>query len=77
MRRPAEGGPTAAPTMPLSPPPLRHRRPSTADLRVFTTEMVPGGRHRVQPGRVALRVVRDGVRGGAVLRPVLAGLGPR
>lgn len=42
-------------------PSLVRRVPGETDLRVFTTEVIPAGRHRVRPGRVRLQVVRSEV----------------
>ncbi len=54
---------------------LERRTPGETDLRVFTTELVPPGRHRVDQSRPRLRVVRNRLTGGVALRavvPVLA-----
>jgi hypothetical protein len=59
------------------PPPLQQRTPGETDLRIFTAELVPGGRHRLDGPGPRLRVIRDGVGGGVVLRPVVCGLGSR
>lgn len=43
--------------------PLERRTPGATDLRVFTTEVIPRGRHRVRPGALRLREVRSMVAG--------------
>ena len=47
---------------------LERRTPGETDLRVFTTEVLPAGRHRLVPGRSRLRLVYG--RGRPVLRAV-------
>lgn len=47
----------------MLPETLARRRPGETDLRVFTPEVVPAGRHRVDPRRPGLRVIRDPVTG--------------
>jgi hypothetical protein len=72
-----EREPAMPPPPPPASPPLPQRTPGTSDLRLFTTTPLAHGRHRVQPGRSRLRVVRNEVTGAVVLRPVLTGLGPQ
>lgn len=40
-------------------PPLERRTPGESDLRVFTTEVLPAGRHRFYPNRSRLRPVYE------------------
>lgn len=47
---------------------LAQRTPGETDLRVFTAEVIPAGRHRVDPRRPGLRVVRNRRTGRTVLR---------
>lgn len=47
--------------------PLDRRTPGDTDLRIFTTEVLPAGRHRPSPQRRRLRVVRDGSSGRATV----------
>lgn len=54
-----------------SPALLAQRTPGETDLRIFTAEVVPAGRHRVDPRRPGLRVVRNRRDGRAVLRTSL------
>lgn len=51
-----------------SPALLAQRTPGETDLRIFTPEVIPAGRHRVDPRRPGLRVVRNGRTGRAALR---------
>lgn len=44
---------------PSAPPPLERRTPGDTDLRIFTTEMLPAGRHRFSPAPSRLRTVYD------------------
>lgn len=41
-----------------------------ADLRVFTTEVIPAGRHRARPGRVRPEALREGAQVRAQVRSV-------
>jgi hypothetical protein len=51
------------------PPTLLERRtPGETDLRVFTAEVIPAGRHRLGPGKPGLQAVRNRVTGRAALR---------
>jgi hypothetical protein len=52
--------------------PLEQRTPGETDIRVFTMELLPAGRHHVNRGR--LRVVRDRGTGRVSLAAVLAGV---
>jgi hypothetical protein len=54
-----------------SPSLLAQRTPGETDLRIFTAEVVPAGRHRVDPRRPGLRVVRNRQTGRAALRASL------
>lgn len=57
----------------VSRPRLSRRTPGLTDLRVFTTELIPAGRHRPDPTRPRLRVVLDRRTGRIELRrPVVA-----
>jgi hypothetical protein len=40
-------------------PPLERRVPGETDVRIFTTEVLPAGRHRVDRYRRGVRVVLD------------------
>jgi hypothetical protein len=51
-------------------PGLQRRTPGDTDLRIFTTEPVPNGEHRVRRGRPNLRVLRDRLDGRPRLRVV-------
>lgn len=51
--------------------PLDQRTPGDTDLRIFTTEVLPAGRHRLSRQRRRPRVVREGPAG----RPALVRLG--
>jgi hypothetical protein len=59
------------PLLSVSRPRLSRRTPGLTDLRVFTTELIPAGRHRPDRTRPRLRVVLDRQTGLAELRPVL------
>ena len=48
--------------------PLEKREPGSTDLRVFTTELIPPGRQRVDLSRPRLRVTQDRLTGRPVLR---------
>ena len=50
---------------------LAQRTPGETDLRIFTAEVIPAGRHRVDPRRPGLRVVRSPRTGRAALRTSL------
>ncbi len=50
-----------------SPMLLEQRTPGETDLRVFTAEVIPAGRHRVNPCKPGLRVVRSLQTGRATL----------
>jgi hypothetical protein len=54
--------------LPETAPALERRTPGDTDLRVFTYEVIPAGRHRVDPRRPRPRVVRHPSNG----RPMLA-----
>jgi hypothetical protein len=54
-----------------SPALLAQRTPGETDLRIFTAEVIPAGRHRVDPRRPGLRVVRNRRTGRAALRTSL------
>ncbi len=54
-----------------SPALLAQRTPGETDLRIFTAEVLPAGRHRVDPRRPGLRVVRNRQTGRATLRTSL------
>ena len=45
--------------LPEGGPALAQRTPGETDLRIFTAEVIPAGRHRVDPRRPGLRVVRN------------------
>ena len=57
-----------------SPALLTQRTPGDTDLRLFTVEVIPAGRHRVDPRRPGLRVVRNRQTGRAALRTSLPGV---
>jgi hypothetical protein len=65
-----------SPRPPSPRPPLERRIPGDTDLRVFTTEVLPAGRHRLYPARSRLRTpyVRSSARPG-LTRLGLARLG--
>jgi hypothetical protein len=48
--------------------PLARRTPGETDLRVFSTAVLPAGRHRLDPRRRRLRPVRDAATGRCELR---------
>jgi hypothetical protein len=50
---------------------LERRVPGESDLRIFTAELVRGGRHRVDSTRQWLRVVREPASGRPALRALL------
>lgn len=50
---------------------LERRVPGTSDLRVFTAELIGGGRHRVDRTRQWLRVVREPASGRPALQALL------
>jgi hypothetical protein len=54
-----------------SPALLAQRTPGETDLRIFTAEVIPVGRHRVDPRRPGLRVVGSGRNARATLRSSL------
>lgn len=56
----------------VSRPRLSRRTPGLTDLRVFTTELIPAGRHRTDPTRPRLRVVLDRRTGRTELRRPVA-----
>jgi len=49
-------------------PCLERRVPGETDLRIFTTEPIPAGKHRLERGRLRLRVLRDRLGGGPIPR---------
>ncbi|HEY6749045.1 MAG TPA: hypothetical protein VI357_25415 [Mycobacteriales bacterium] len=51
-----------------SPALLVQRTPGETDQRIFTPEVIPAGRHRVDPCQPELRVVRNRRTGRAALR---------
>lgn len=53
---------------------LEQRTPGETDLRVFTDEVIPAGRHRVDRFHPRPRVGRDRVTGRPVLRLVVLAL---
>ena len=59
------------PCRPVLPAPLERRTPGSTDLRIFTTEPIPPGRHRIDRRRQRLRVVRDRLTGRPVLRAAI------
>jgi len=54
---------------------LSQRTPGETDLRIFTAEVIPAGRHRVDPRRPGLRVVCNRRSGRAALRTSLPTVG--
>jgi hypothetical protein len=55
---------------------LTQRTPGETDLRIFTAEVIPAGRHRVDPRRPGLRVVRNRQTGRPALCTSLPPAGP-
>lgn len=62
------------PETPPAAPELVRRTPGETDLRIFTTELLPAGRHRVDGSRPRVRVVRNRLTGCAMLRAVAVAL---
>lgn len=58
---------------PTGTPKLERRTPGQTDLRVFTAEVMPAGKHRVERSRPRPRVVRDRLTGRPMLRVVTPG----
>ena len=55
-------------------PRLQRRVPVQTDLRIFTMDLIPAGRHRPDRARPRLRVVRSRLTGEPVLRSVTPGV---
>ena len=58
------------PEAPPAAPKLERRTPGETDLRVFTHELIPPGRHRIDRRRHRLRLARDRATDRPVLRLV-------
>jgi hypothetical protein len=66
---PASSERWVVPLLPEPDPPLERRIPGDTDLRIFTPEVIPAGRHRVDPRRPGPRVSRHPRTGHPTLQP--------